>query len=141
MMKKFMFFCLMALGCMASFSSCGDDDDDEIVNNGGDVAVRKAELKETSNQLILTYAMSYNGVTVNEKWTCTFDGETLVSSYIEITYPNESMAKLAYDEAVANEAKVTLKGKTISVDTTDEYKDMTRTQIKVAMEALKAQYS
>ena len=63
-MKKFFYFCLMALTCMVGFTACGDDDDDSKSKND-DVSISKAVIKDNGNVLTLTVTASQYGQTAS----------------------------------------------------------------------------
>ncbi|MBR1414963.1 MAG: hypothetical protein IJ570_03765 [Prevotella sp.] len=141
-----MFFCLMALGSMLAFTACGDDDDDildDIINGGEEVVIGKAEFTESANQLVLKYTTGVSGLSVSTVWTCTFNGETLVKSTMASTYPSDALAKVGYDEAVLayGSGNVNKSGKTITVDNTKDFEDMTKDLIRMTMQSMKEQYS
>lgn len=51
-MKKFLFMCLLTLGCTLTFTACGDDDDDDNSNVPSEVTNGKAYdelVKESGN--------------------------------------------------------------------------------------------
>lgn len=143
-MKKYLFLCLMAMGCL-TFTACGSDDDedlDDIEINEGDIKVGQAELKETSNQLILSWAISVQNIKVSVKWTCTFKDDICTKSLWEYTYPSETYAKAAYENAmqVKDEYDRTIysyKGKVYTEDDTADYEGDSREEIKAEMEAMK----
>ena len=144
-MKKLMLFCLMALGSMLAFTACGDDDDDvldDIINGGQEVVIGKAEFTETANQLVLKYTTGVGGISVSTIWTCDFNGETLIKSTTASTYPSDALAKVGYEEAVTvyGSSKANRSGKTVTVDTTEDFADMTKDLIRATMQAMKDEY-
>ena len=140
-MKKYLFLCLMALGC-ATFTACGDDEEDLIdLNNPGevDVKVGKAEIKESANQLVLTYGITVQNMTVSVKWTCDFQNDLCTRSVTEWTYPSESYAKMAYEAAVAEKEDwdttvYSYKGKVYIEDDTEDYRGVSKQEIKTEMQ-------
>lgn len=132
-MKKILFLCLTALCC--SFISCGDDDEPKVSNGDGQV---NATLKETANQLVLTYGISESGFSMTTIWTCDFQNDKCVSSTMTQTYPTAELAKIAYD-ALDAETKRTAKldGRSVIIDMTYLYQGIDRATIKASMEQLK----
>ena len=144
-LKKMMLMGLMVLGCM-TFGACGDDDDNsgEQGGNGTEVTVTKPEIKETANQLVLTYTMVTKGGSCNVKWTCDFEGDKLVKSIMTQTFSKESDARASFEAYKADPedaGEYSLNGKTITVDNTEQYKGESKQVIKMTMEAIKAQYT
>ena len=139
-MKKFMLFCLMALGTMVSFTSCGDDDDKDIEQ--GDINVGKANFQESGDKMVATWTLSYgSNLSVKIVWTSTFSGNTLKSSIMEYTYPSADMAKIAYQELQEEGEKVSISGKTVKYDVTDEFKDYGKDEMRIIMqESTKQEY-
>ncbi|MBQ1909615.1 MAG: hypothetical protein II170_06720 [Bacteroidaceae bacterium] len=133
-MKKFLFLCLTAMCC--AFISCGDDDEPKGGNTNGQVA---ATIKETANQLVLTYTTTTPGFTYTTTWTCDFQNDKCVSSTMTQTYPSEAIAKMVYDELDDEDKRIArLSGRSVIIDMTAEHKDMTREQIKITMQAIQS---
>ena len=84
-MKKYLFLSMAAIAALFTFASCGDDDEiepDDI--NPEDVKVDKAKFTETTNQMVLTYTISFPGLSsekVDVKHTVGFQGDAC-SSFI-----------------------------------------------------------
>jgi len=144
-MKKFLFFCLMGLVSMMSFTACGDDEDESILDEGGkeQVEASKPELKDNGNQLILTYTMKAPGTSVNVTWTADFQNNLCVSSVQKMVYSSERIAQLSYEEYLkdGNADNVSINGKTLTLDTTSEFAGMQKEVVRAAMEAMAAHYS
>lgn len=147
-MKKYLFLFLMTLGCFA-FTACGDDEDDVLnPDNPGqvDVKVGKAEIKESANQLVLTYGITVQGLTVSVKWTCDFQNELCTRSVTEWTYPSEILAQAAYEAAVEEKDEwdttvYSYKGKVYIEDDTEEYRGTSKQEIKEEMQWYVAAYN
>ena len=145
-MKKFFYFCLMALTCMVGFTACGDDDDDSKSKND-DVSISKAVIKDNGNVLTLTVTASQNGQTASAVTTCTFDGTSdnaiCIKAEQVATFPTEALAKQSWDEDYDEEDKaygtLKLSGKSIIQDLTEEFQGMTKLEVKLALEYAKAQ--
>ena len=129
-MKKFMLFCLMALGTMVSFTSCSDDDDNDIEQ--GEVS-GKASFKESGDKMVATWSASYGTLSVKMVWTSTFNGNTLKSSVTEYTYPTADLAKQHYQDALEEGEKVSIKGNTVTEDMTEYYAEYDKDQMRVIM--------
>ena len=146
-MKKFLFMCMMALGCMTAFTACGDDDDDPVIEDvqggGGKVSTSNLKIEDNGNQLVGSFDMSAAGATINVKITATFQNERCVSMIEELTYPSESMAKASLAGYQKDGEKVTLKGRTITVDVSEDCagfdKNMVRTMIEAMYKGMSAQ--
>lgn len=147
-MKKYLFLFLMTLGCFA-FTACGDDEDDVLnPDNPGqvDVKVGKAEIKESANQLVLTYGITVQGLTVSVKWTCDFQNELCTRSVTEWTYPSEILAQAAYEAAVEEKDEwdttvYSYKGKVYIEDDTEDYRGTSKQEIKEEMQWYVAAYN
>ena len=142
-MKKFIICCLMAFVCTPLFTACGDDDDDN--NNGEnienpDVKIGKASLDESANKLVLTYYMTYMNVSVKEVMTCIFENDICVEATLVETFPNEASAKLSYEAAINEGERATVNGKTVTIDMTEEYAGMKKSEVKLALQALMNMY-
>ena len=146
-MKKFLFMCMMALGCMTAFTACGDDDDDPIIEDvqggGGKVSTSNLKIEDNGNQLVGSFDMSTVGATINVKITATFQDESCVSMIEELTYPSESMAKASFAGYQKDGEKATLNGRTITVDLSEDCagfdKNMVRTMIEAMYKGMSAQ--
>ena len=145
-MKKFFYFCLMALTCMVGFTACGDDDDDKKSENG-EINVSKVIIKDNGNVLTLTVTASQNGQTATSVTTCTFDGSSENALCIKAeqvaTFPTEALAKQSwnedYNENERTSGKLKLSGRSIIQDLTEEFEGMTKLEVKLALEYAKAQ--
>ena len=139
-MKKFLFMCMMALGCMTAFTACGDDDDDPVIEDiqggSGSVKTSNYSLKDNGNEIVLTFDMTAAGVTMNMKWVATFQNDLCVSFVEQTTYPSESMAKLSYEAAVKEGETVRLDGRTIITDLSESYAGMDKATVKLIMETM-----
>lgn len=137
-MKKYLYLLLLALVPAMTFTACGSDDDEldpENVNQD-DVQISKPTLKETANQIILTYNESYGNFVVNMVETYEFQGERLVKVTFSETFPSEKLAKQFMEEIQKDpeEAEryknISRSGRTITYDATAEFQDYTKSQIK-----------
>lgn len=140
LMKKFFYLCMIALGCMVGFTACGDDDDDlnyDDLENLTPTDV-KADLKDNGNSLVITYVVSAGNIKASVQGTYKFDGSSdnanFVSGQLVYTYPNETIARQAYesdyDEWEKSEGLVRLSGKQIIEDDSEEYEGMTKAEVK-----------
>jgi len=147
-MKKYLFLFLMTLSCV-TFTACGDDEE-EVLNpdNPGqvDVKVGKAEIKESANQLVLTYGITVQGLTVSVKWTCDFQNDQCTRSVTEWTYPSETLARATYEAAVEEKDEwdttvYSYKGKVYIEDDTEDYRGTSKQEIKEEMQWYVAAYN
>ncbi|MBP5771304.1 MAG: hypothetical protein J6W75_08080 [Bacteroidaceae bacterium] len=147
-MKKLMFMCLMALACVG-FTACGSDDDDNGGgggNNNGFTKYEKAEVTETSNQLILTYSESVGDLFINVKWTCDFKDNECTSSKMEFTYPSEKLAQEEYQDLVDAKDEddtnlYSIKGNVVTIDNSAEFKGYNKEVMKYVMEATAEEFN
>ena len=92
--------------------------------------------------MYVTYSRTMNNMTITTTWTCYFDDNNIcTSSKMETTFPTAELAKLSYDETIAdldeNEdpGKYSVNGKVVTYDSTDDYKGQSKDVIKAAMQA------
>ena len=135
-MKKYLFMCLAAVCCMA-FTACGDDDDEKFGNGNNTYGV-KTEVKETNNNITLTATTTAAGLTETTVYSFDFENDKCSKATISVTYPTEALAKAAYDALSASEkANARRSGKTVTIDVTEEYKDMDKEDVKKQVNILK----
>ncbi len=135
-MKKYLFLALMVAFSSLAFTACGDDDDDKVSPEDIENLDFKytTDFKESGNQMILTVKGTAAGVTMTQVWTATFNGDVLASFIISETYPNETLAKAAYQEYMEDKEKVSISGKTITRDWTEEYADLDRATMRIMLQ-------
>ena len=130
-MKKFFYLMSLCLGLFAGaavMTSCGDDD-----LEGGEI---KAGITEKGNTLTLTYKNAY--ATCTE--TATFDSNDKCIKYIEATtYSSKDVANQAWDAEMQyvdadEKARYKKDGKTITYDATEEFKGVSKSEIRQYME-------
>lgn len=137
-MKKYLFLALMVAFSSLAFTACGDDDDDKVSPEDIENLDFKytADFKESGNQMILTVKGTAAGVTMTQVWTATFNGDVLASFIISETYPNETLAKAAYQEYMEDKEKVSISGKTITRDWTEEYAELDRATMRIMLQSI-----
>lgn len=137
-MKKYLFLALMVAFSSLAFTACGDDDDDKVSPEDIENLDFKytTDFKESGNQMILTVKGTAAGVTMTQVWTATFNGDVLASFIISETYPNETLAKAAYQEYMEDKEKVSISGKTITRDWTEEYADLDRATMRIMLQSI-----
>ena len=135
-MKKYLYLLLLALVPAMTFTACGSDDDDLDDIQPEDVKFSKPTLKETSNQLILTYNEIYGTFVINVVETYEFQGEQLVKVTVSETFPKEDLAK-QFMEEVKNDPEdveyyknLSRSGRTVTYDATAQFQEYTKSQIK-----------
>lgn len=135
-MKKYLFLALMVAFSSLAFTACGDDDDDKVSPEDIENLDFKytTDFKESGNQMILTVKGTAAGVTMTQVWTATFNGDVLASFIISETYPNETLAKAAYQEYMEDKEKVSISGKTITRDWTEDYADLDRATMRIMLQ-------
>ena len=134
-MKKWMLMSLMALGCCLGFTACGDDNED-------DVAMSKATITETANQLVFKCKVTAKAGNKSEScdfaWTCDFENDRCNHSTYQWTFSKESQAKEAYADMKADgEGDVTINGKTVTQDVTRTFEGMEKDYVRQMMEEFK----
>jgi hypothetical protein len=137
-MKKYLFLALMVAFSSLAFTACGDDDDDKVSPEDIENLDFKytTDFKESGNQMILTVKGTAAGVTMTQVWTATFNGDVLASFIISETYPNETLAKAAYQEYMEDKEKVSISGKTITRDWTEEYAELDRATMRIMLQSI-----
>ena len=137
-MKKYLFLALMVAFSSLAFTACGDDDDDKVSPEDIENLDFKytTDFKESGNQMILTVKGTAAGVTMTQVWTATFNGDVLASFIISETYPNETLAKAAYQEYMEDKEKVSISGKTITRDWTEDYADFDRATMRIMLQSI-----
>ncbi|MBP5771193.1 MAG: hypothetical protein J6W75_07505 [Bacteroidaceae bacterium] len=125
--------------------------DGQSVNTGSVFSVTKpvnAKIKETANSLVLSFTMEEGGMTVTEKWTCTFEDDMLTSSVYEYTFPSEEMAVEAYQGMLAeqqedpdDDIKYSIEGKVVKADATSMHAGYTKQIVKMVMEQIVEQFN
>jgi len=131
-MKKYLYLLMLALTPALSFTACGDDDEDLDDIDPDDVTIVKPVLKDSGNTITFTYGESYGSYkfTITEEYN--FQNDICVSARITETYPNETLAKEAENGYIegGDASKISRKGKTITYDCTEEFKGMSKQEIK-----------
>lgn len=137
-MKKYLFLALMVAFSSLAFTACGDDDDDKVSPEDIENLDFKytTDFKESGNQMILTVKGTAAGVTMTQVWTATFNGDVLASFIISETYPNETLAKAAYQEYMEDKEKVSISGKTITRDWTEDYAELDRATMRIMLQSI-----
>ena len=150
-MKKFLFLCLLTLGAMTTFTACGGDDEDNQPKNEQQGTENGTNWSSSSSSgfadkgsyMYVTYSRTLNNMTITITWTCYFDDNNIcTSSKEETTFPTAELAKLSYDETIANleegedPGKYSVSGKVVTYDATDDCKGQSKDVIKAAMQAI-----
>jgi hypothetical protein len=136
-MKKYLFLALMVAFSSLAFTACGDDDDKVRPEDIENLDFKyTTDFKESGNQMILTVKGTAAGVTMTQVWTATFNGDVLASFIISETYPNETLAKAAYQEYMEDKEKVSISGKTITRDWTEEYAELNRATMRIMLQSI-----
>lgn len=142
-MKAIKFMAVLFAASALSFTatSCGDEDDIEDIiedmENGNYKAT--ADLKKSSNELVLT--IKYPGV-YTEVTTAKFRDDKCVSYIMKMTYASDKLADAAWEEAKEESEDVDLgsikrDGKTITWDLTEEMEGMSYDYALQIMQAQK----
>lgn len=130
-MKAIKFFGMLFAVAALSFTatSCDKDEDiDDIIDNIENGNIKpSADLKKSSNELVLT--IKYPGV-YTEVTTAKFRNDMCVSYVMKMTYASDKLADAAWEEAKEDGEDIDLgslkrNGKTITWDLTNEMSDLT----------------
>ena len=145
-MKKYLFLCLAAIVGMLAFTSCGDDEDDIKITRPDDevnVEIGKAKFTESTNQMMLTFTIKIENISVPAKTVANFQGDKCTSFYTEYTFPSEAMAKQTCEEnqADADEYDTTVysySGKVYKEDDTAEYEGKSKAEIRQELKIMES---
>lgn len=114
-MKKYLYLLLLALVPALTFTACGDDKDEEL--DPDDIEISEPTLKDEGNKITFTYSSTYGTMTCIYKEVYKFEDDVLVGVDVQVTMPNEELAKALVEELkdhVESYADVTRKGKTVT---------------------------
>ena len=140
-MKKFVYALMASCAMLFSFSSC------EGLLNGGEENGEDAEygytdikVAETDNTITLSYKLATSVWSYDYKIVWSFRNDKCTSCIVTYDCPSASVAALVKESLDEEEkAKVTVNGKTLTVDCSQEYTDMTKQEISLAVTYLKTQ--
>ena len=122
-----------------SFSSCEGLGGNE---NGEDTEYGYTDIKvaETDNTITLSYKLTTAVWGYDYKIVWTFREDKCTSCIVTYDCPSAAVAALV-KESLDDEdkARVSVSGKTLTIDCSEEYKDMTKQDISLAVTYLKAQ--
>lgn len=128
--------CLMfALVCTA----CGKDDDEKLDVDTDGVENVEAGWSEDGNTATFKYSYSVPGT--NMKVSCTykfkFSGNSCTAASCSVVCPSEQIAQLVYESMDAEDkALFKLSGKSLTCDTLSYYIDVSKDDIKRAMQLM-----
>ena len=136
-MKKIRTLFLALAATAMVFVGCDKDDDDNSNNNSGNgqqSATDDLTFQKNGNTLTATWTTDDEGVTVRAEFIAVFGNDGLcTSATMKGTYPTEADAQRAYREAQQEEefaGQISIQGKTISVDFTEEFEGRTEQQVR-----------
>lgn len=142
-MKAFKFIGMLFAALALSFTatSCGNDDDvDDIIEGIENGHIKaSADLKKSSNELVLTIKIpgAYTEVT-----TAKFSNKLCTKYVIVTTFASDALADKAWSEYQAEEGdeivKAVRNGKTITIDLSEEFEGMEYDWVLATLEAEKA---
>ena len=124
-----------------SFSSC------EGLLNGGEENGEDAEygctdikVAETDNSITLSYKLTTSVFSYDYKIVWSFRDNKCTSCIVTYDCPSATIAGLVKESLdEEDKARVTVNGKTLTIDCSEENKDMTKQEISQAVNILKAQ--
>jgi hypothetical protein len=125
-----------------SFSSCdgvyngGDEDGDDDTEYG----YTDIKVAETDDTITFSYNLKTAAWSYDYKIVWKFSNNMCVSCIVTYNCPSEAVALLV-KESLNDEdkAKVTVSGKTLTIDCSEEYKEMTKQEISLGVNAMKTQ--
>ena len=140
-MKKFVYALMASCAMLFSFSSC------EGLPNGGEENGEDAEygytdikVAETDNSITLSYKLTTSVFSYDYKIVWSFRDNKCTSCIVTYDCPSATIAALVKESLdEEDKARVTVNGKTLTVDCSEENKDMTKQEISQAVNILKAQ--
>lgn len=145
-MKKYFYLCLIALGCMLTFSACGSDDDEPTLEDLERAAEQgqgnlQATLQDNGNELVIFYTAQVGPYQATARGVYTFDGSSDDSKCISVimteTYPSAEVAKSVFDQESENKkanGTVKLNGKQVISDNSEDFKGMPKAEVKRFLE-------
>lgn len=139
-MKKFIYALMASCAILFGFSACeglmgGDDDEDNTEYGYTDVKVT-----ETSNAVTFTYKLKTSVWTYDYKIEWKFSDDKCTSCIVTYNCPSATVAALVKESLDAeDQARVTVNGSVLTIDVSEEYKDMTKQQISLAAQMMKEQ--
>ncbi len=134
---KIITIALLAVFTMNTASSCGELGD--ILDNTDDTEYGDIETgwTEKGNKLIYKISLDYILGKYTQVMTFEFSGETCIKATIEYIWSSDLLAQSFYESLDEDErAKAKLSGKTITMDATDDFKGMSKSEIKEAIDAI-----
>lgn len=140
-MKKFVYALMASCAMLFSFSSCegllnGGDEDGENTEYG----YTDINVKETDNSITLSYSLKAADWSYDYKIVWSFREDKCTSCIVTYDCPSAVVAALVKESLDEEEkAKVTVSGKTLTVDCSQDYLDMSKQEVSTAVNYLKAQ--
>ncbi len=110
-----------------------------LMNNDGNLEYGELESgwTEQGNKLIYKISLNYVLGKYTQVMTFEFSGDKCAKATTEYVWSSEVLAKSFYDSLdEVEKAKAKLSGKTISIDMTDDFKEMSKDEIKEAINAI-----
>ena len=140
-MKKFVYALMASCAMLFSFSSCegllngGNEEGDETELGYTDVKVT-----ETDNTITFSYKLKAYDWSYDYKIVWTFQNDKCVSCIVTYDCPNSAVALLVKESLdEEDKARVTVNGKTLTVDCSKDYEDLTKQEISQAVNIMKTQ--
>ena len=138
-MKALKFLSVLFTIAMAlAFISC--DKTDEPGDNNGDITgeviggdYEYGVWYEEGNKLIYVYEYDFILYKYVSKWTFTFEGDLCVKAISENEFSDATMADLFYQGLLSDGEDVTKSGNKVTVDYTDMYVGMSKSELKEAI--------
>ncbi len=125
---------VLAVSAVSSCSGLGD-----LVNGDGEnteYGEYKAGWTEEGNKLIYKQSLDYGIGEYTQVLIFEFKNDKCVKATGEFIWPTAILAKAFYDELDADDkANAKLSGKKVTIDLTDDYTDLTKTDLKAAIDA------
>ena len=147
--KSFVYAMAIFAGVVLATTSCnpfgkdlgdGDGDGDGYVDNYS----WSTDVKESANQIVFTvdFNSGFSGNTIYNSsftmvYTFTFRNDICIGAINETTFVSQVYADAYYSDS----GEGTKSGKTITIDLTDDFADMTKTEVRQIIQVMESQYN
>lgn len=144
-MKKYLYLLLLALVPTMTFTACGNDNKEDDELDPDDIEISEPTLKDEGNKITFTYSSTYGTMTCIYKEVYKFEDDVLVGVDVQVTMPNEELAKALVEELkdhVESYADVTRKGKTVTyTQLVDEEYEQTKEEVLEYLQLRKEEWA
>ena len=144
--KSFVYAMAIFAGVVLATTSCnpfgkylGDGDGD---GDGDGYVTWSTDIQESANQIVFTvdYNSGFSGNTIYNPsytmvYTFTFRNDICIGAISETTFESQVYADAYYS------GEGTKSGRTITIDLTDDFADMTKTEVRQIIQVMESQYN